>query len=123
MNDVPFDFGFFERFSVPLKRYATGAKISEQGQDGRCMYVILEGKVDIIVNGTLLETVGLHDIFGEMALIDHAPRSADSVAAAGTEVAVIDEDAFLKLVSSSPRFSLYVMRQMANRIRRMNERL
>lgn len=123
MNDVPFDFGFFERFRIPLKRYRRGERITVQGEIGERMYVVLEGKVDIVTDGKLLESVGLHGIFGEIALIDDAPRSADALAAADTEVAIVDRNAFLELVGSNPRFSLYVMQQMAHRIRRMNERL
>ncbi|CFX15429.1 Crp/Fnr family transcription regulator (fragment) [Candidatus Filomicrobium marinum] len=123
MTDVPFDFGFFEKFLIPLKRFRAGEKIFQEGEAGQAMYVVLEGKVDITLGQTVLETVGLHGIFGEMALIEHALRSADAIAKAATEVAVIDTNAFVKLVSNNPHFSLYVMRQMASRVRRMNTRL
>src|SRR5690606_34659012 len=110
MTSLPFDFGFLERFSIPLKRFAAGEKIFLEEDNGECMYVVLEGKVNIITYGTVLENVGMHGIFGEMALIEHAPRSAAAMAAEPTEVAVIDKDTFLELVRESPLFSLYVMR-------------
>ena len=56
-----------------------------------------------------------------MALIDKAPRSATVTAATPAEVAVIGRDVFLALVGESPAFSLYVMKLMAARIRRLNQ--
>lgn len=123
MLGAPFDFEFFERFKIPLKRYAAGEKIFLEDDPGECMYLVVEGKVSIVTYGTVLENVGLHGIFGELALIDSAPRSAAALAADATEVALIDRDTFLELVRHNPAFSLYVMRQLAARIRRMNKSL
>ncbi len=117
----PFDFSFFERYNIPLKRFAAGDVIFTQQDPGELMFVVLEGKVDISVGDTVVESVGLHSIFGEMALINRAPRSATAKATSPTELAVITEEAFIELVRKSPVFSIYVMRQMAARLRRMNE--
>ena len=123
MTSLPFDFGFLERFSIPLKRYGAGEKIFLEGDSGEQMFLVIEGKVNIVTYGTVLENVGMHGIFGEMALIESAPRSAAAIAAESTEVAVIDRPTFIELVRDNPLFSLYVMRQLATRIRRMNESL
>ncbi|MFA5951644.1 MAG: Crp/Fnr family transcriptional regulator [Hyphomicrobium sp.] len=120
---VPFDFDFLERFSIPLKRYAAGDKIFLEEDEGREMFIVLEGRVNIITFGTVLEVVRTFGIFGEMALVAKAPRSAAALAVEPTEVAVVDEATFLTLVRENPAFSLYVMRQLANRVRRMNESL
>lgn len=117
----PFDFSFFERYNIPLKRYQAGEYVFEQGQTGEQMFVVLEGKVELMVGTTVVETVALHGIFGEMALIDHTTRSAGAKALQPSELAVITEKSFIELVRKSPVFSLYVMRQMATRLRRMNE--
>ena len=116
----PFNFSFLEAFGVPLKRVKAGETLFRAGEAGAAMYLILEGKVDVRVGDRTVETVGLQGIVGEMALIDKAPRSATAVAATAGEVAVIDRDVFLALVGESPAFSLYVMKLMASRIRRMN---
>lgn len=123
MLGTPFDFDFLERFKIPLKRYAAGEKIFLEEDPGDYMYLVVEGKVSIVTYGTVLENVGLHGIFGELALIDNAPRSAAALAAEPTEVALISRDTFLELVRANPAFSLYVMRQLATRIRRMNKSL
>ncbi len=44
------------------------------------MFLVIEGKVNIVTYGTVLENVGMHGIFGEMALIESAPRSAAAIA-------------------------------------------
>jgi CRP-like cAMP-binding protein len=121
MASLPFDFGFLDRFAIPLKRFDAGEKIFLEEDTGEHMFLVLEGKVNIVTFGTVLENVGLHGIFGEMALIDDAPRSAAAIAAEPTEVAIIGRKTFLDLVRESPEFSLYVMRALARRIRRMNK--
>ena len=61
-------------------------------------------------------------VFREQSLAQE-PRSASAIAVEPTEVAIIDKDVFIELVRHEPAFSLYVMRQMASRIRRMNKSL
>src|SRR5690606_20509033 len=108
MFGAPFDFDFLERFKIPLKRYAAGETIFMEDDPGDLMYLVVEGKVNIVTYGTVLENVGLHGIFGELALIDNSPRSAAAVAAEPTEVALIGRETFLDLVRHNPAFSLYV---------------
>jgi CRP/FNR family cyclic AMP-dependent transcriptional regulator len=117
----PFNFGFLEAFGVPLKRVAAGEALFRTGEPGKEMYLVVEGKIDVKVGDKTVESVGLHGVVGEMALIDRSPRSATAIAATAAEVAVIDRDVFLTLVGESPAFSLYVMKLMAARIRRMND--
>jgi CRP-like cAMP-binding protein len=117
----PFNFGFLETFGVPLRRIRAGEVLFKTGDPGDVMILVVEGRVDIKVGDRTVESLGLHGIAGEMALIDNAPRSATAVAASGGEVALIDRETFLDLVREVPAFSLYVMRTLADRIRRMNE--
>ncbi len=116
----PFHFGFLEEFGVPLRRLKAGEIVFQAGEDGDTMILVLEGRIEIKVGEQIVDTLGLHGIAGEMALIDAAPRSATAVAATGCEVAVIDRETFLDLVREVPSFALYVMRVMGLRLRRMN---
>ncbi len=122
-TDVPFDFRFLERFLIPLKRFRAGNHVFVEGDAGHHMFVVLEGQVKIVRDGLILETVGLHGVFGEMALIDDSPRSATATTVTASELAIIDRAGFLRLVGENPGFSLYVMKQMGLRIRRLNETL
>jgi CRP-like cAMP-binding protein len=58
-----------------------------------------------------------------MALIDGSPRSATAIAREPTELAVIDERAFLYLVERNPGFALELLRRLTKRLRRMNDSL
>lgn len=119
----PFDADFVARFGLPVKRFDAGEKIFLEDDAGAHMYLVLRGKVSILTYGSVLENAGPQTTFGEMALIEDAPRSASALAIEPTEVAVIDKRAFLELVRLEPSFSLYVMRLLAARLRRMNDSL
>lgn len=123
VNVRPFDLSLLERFAVPRKQFVEGDKIFHEEDPGREMFLVITGRVNIVAYGTILEAVRPNGIFGEMSLIEEAPRSAAAVAMEPTELAVINEATFLRLVSEEPAFSLFVMRRLAHRIRRMNESL
>jgi CRP/FNR family transcriptional regulator, cyclic AMP receptor protein len=116
----PFTFKFLEDFGVPLKRMKAGETLFSHGDAGDKMFLILEGKVDVLVNDKVVTTVGLHGIVGEMAILDLEPRSASAVVKEAGEIAVIDRSTFLDLVREQPSFALYVMRVLAQRLRKMN---
>ena len=94
--------------------------VFSEGQLGDKMYAVLEGEVDIIVGDKTLETLSTGDIFGEMALIDGAPRSNSAKVKKEVTLAVIDKDRFLFLIQNTPNFALDVMHIMAERIRSGN---
>jgi CRP-like cAMP-binding protein len=97
--------------------------IFSQGAPGDAMYVVIEGLVDIVVGNRVIESVGMGGIFGEMALIDHADRSAAAVAQTSCKVVRIDEPRFLFMVQQTPGFAVTVMQIMAERLRNMNQKL
>ncbi len=123
MADKGFDFDILVRGGYPLQRFAPEQRIFTQDDEGACMYVVRSGAVAIMSGGAILETIGPDGTFGEMALIDGAQRSATAIAREPTEVAVIDERAFLYLVERNPGFALDLLRRLARRLRRMNESL
>ena len=118
-----FDFDLLARGGFPLQRFEANTRIFVQDDPGKCMYVVRTGRVGILSGGTVLENIGPNGTFGEMALIDGAPRSATAVAREPTEVAVIDEKAFLYLVEKNPAFALDLLRLLAARLRRTTESL
>jgi len=84
------------------------------------MYVVLEGEVEITIDSSVLETLGPGEPFGEMALIDQAPRTATAIAKTACKLAVISEKRFLFLIQTTPHFALQIMKVMADRLRKMN---
>ncbi|MGE5266045.1 MAG: Crp/Fnr family transcriptional regulator [Deltaproteobacteria bacterium] len=103
--------------------FDAGEKVFKQDDPAIHLYVVRSGRIQIVTYGTVLENVGPGGVFGEMALIDEAPRSAAAVAKEPTEVLELSRAQFLALIQETPEFALHIMAVLANRIRRMNESL
>lgn len=102
---------------------AEGEFIFRQGEHGDTMYVIQEGELEVIVNDTVIETLGKGDLFGEMALIDEQERSASLRAKTGARLVEINVPQFENLVHKTPYFALDVMRLLAQRLRATNKKV
>jgi CRP-like cAMP-binding protein len=100
-----------------------GENIFREGEPGEQMYVVYEGEVELRVNGHLVETLGPGGVLGEMALIEHAPRTATATAKTDCRLVPVPEKRFKFMVQQTPHFALQIMRIMAERLRRMNDRL
>ncbi|MEP7067601.1 MAG: cyclic nucleotide-binding domain-containing protein [Usitatibacter sp.] len=90
---------------------------------GAEMYVVLSGEIELTIGSRVVETLGPGEPFGEMALIDQTPRTATAIARTDCDLAVISEKRFLFMVQQTPHFALQIMKVMADRLRKMNERL
>jgi CRP-like cAMP-binding protein len=94
-----------------------GGVVFTQGEPGDRMFGIVEGQIELRVDGRLIATLGPDDIFGEMAVVDKSPRMATATASSDAQLAVIDNQTFLFLVHETPTFALSVMSAMANHFR------
>ncbi len=110
-------FDILRHESDPLY-FAKGAVIFEEGEPGDCMFFVIEGTVSVQIGGADVTRVESGEVFGEMALIDHAPRSATAVAVTDCRLAAVNEKRFLRLVVEVPRFALHVMQVITHRLRR-----
>ena len=117
------DFGILTTIGLQPVSFEKDQTIVEQGSAGKEMYLLRSGRAAIVVNGEQIEEVGVGGVFGEMGLIDGSPRSASVIALEPCEVVPVNERSFLYLVHETPYFALDVMRTLATRIRRMNEKL
>ncbi|TXJ17365.1 MAG: cyclic nucleotide-binding domain-containing protein [Afipia sp.] len=108
-----------------INEYDASEVIFEEGSTGRELFVVLEGKVDIVkttgASETTIVSLGKGEFFGEMAVIDGSARSATAIAAvAGTRVMRINHARFVYLVSQQPAFALMVMDALSKRLRVSN---
>ena len=108
-----------------INEYDVADVIFEEGSTGRELYVVLEGKIDIVkITGatkTTIVTLGKGEFFGEMAVIDGSARSATAIAAAPkTKVMRINHARFVYLVSQQPAFALMIMDALSKRLRASN---
>lgn len=107
--------------NAETQTFDEGDTIFEAGSAANCMYIVVEGEIDIKGGEEVYDTISKGELFGEMALIDAQPRSASAVARSWCRLASIDEQQFLYMVQETPFFSLHVMRVIAERLRRMNQ--
>ena len=109
------------------KKYAAGDYIFREGEHGEVMYIIHKGKVNITkMTGEgekVLVTLSSGDFFGEMAIIDKAPRSAGAVAAEDTICIVLDEEVFEQQMQRNAKIVKKILKNMSARLRAMNEQL
>lgn len=109
-------------FEPEYQSFSQGQTLFREGEPGEKMYIVVEGQVDIVTDGQLLETVEPGGILGEMALIDDKPRSATVIAHTDCVLTPVSRQHFLTLIQHTPLFALQVMRVMAERLRRANIR-
>ena len=108
-----------------INEYDASDVVFEEESTGRELFVVLEGKIDIVKNSgadrTVIVTLGKGEFFGEMAVIDGSSRSATAVAAvSGTRVMRINHARFVYLVSQQPAFALMIMDALSKRLRASN---
>jgi len=108
------------RHSSNLRAFNKGDVIFKEGDPGDEMFVVIKGVVDLRVGKKTVMTLEADEVFGEMALVDHQPRSASAVAATDCELAAVDGKNFLFLVGQAPNFALQMMQVLASRLRQTN---
>jgi len=99
------------------KRFAPGSLIVRAGAPGNAFYVILDGTVRIVPTTGRPSTLRAGDSFGEMSLLDGAPRSADVTADREVLTMTIGRAAFAKLLRREPQISHGLLRVLAARLR------
>lgn len=98
-----------------------GQAVFEAGDTGNHMFGVVSGEIQLHDGERVVTTIAPGGVFGELALIDNAPRSLNAVASSDTVVAAIDRALFLYLISETPSFALDVMTSMATRLRALTE--
>jgi CRP-like cAMP-binding protein len=99
---------------------APGEFLFRGGDKRDKMYVLLEGEMEVRLGDYVVETAVPGALIGEMALIDDSPRAASAVAKTDCRLASIDERRFHFLIQQHPHFATHVMKELADRLRRMN---
>ena len=98
-----------------------GEVLFSQGEPGDCMYVLLEGAVDIIVNHEVVEHSTSGSLLGEMVLIDNSNRAATVVATEPCRLAKVDDKRFNFMIQNNPFFAKHVMQVLVKRVRQMSQ--
>ncbi|MGK7876582.1 MAG: cyclic nucleotide-binding domain-containing protein [Xenococcaceae cyanobacterium] len=113
----------FQKQPDPMT-FSAGEVIFKEGQLGDVMYGIIEGEVDMLVNGQVIETIKRGDVFGEGALLHpEGARYSTAIAKTDCQLAFLDEGRFLFAIQQTPIFSLQVMKSYSDRFRRLKHLL
>lgn len=108
----------------PDQSFAAGEVIFRAGEKGTVMYGIVEGEVDILVHGEVVETISVGDIFGQGALVQpDRSRMGTAVAKTDSKLAVMDLPHFLFAIEQTPLFAVEVMRSFSDRLRQLKSEL
>jgi CRP/FNR family transcriptional regulator, cyclic AMP receptor protein len=101
--------------------FPAGRTITEEGQTGVGMHVIISGEVKVMVGGRTRRRLGPGAFFGEIALLDGGPRTASIVAETPVRTFAITSWNFRALLKSHPSLALKMLEEVARRLRE-NER-
>jgi CRP-like cAMP-binding protein len=114
-------------FTSARVRYAAGQRFFARGEASDAAYLILDGRVTVELDtpGGVIKVaeVERNGLVGEMGVLSDSPRSATIVAADDTTALRIDKRIFMELLEQFPQLSLAVMRELAKRLERTNEKL
>jgi CRP/FNR family transcriptional regulator, cyclic AMP receptor protein len=117
---------------VERQSFVSGARIFAEGEPGGCIYLVDTGRVRISrtmpgLGEEALAILGPGSVFGEMAVLDQAHRSADALAHEDTELLVLDRKVLDELFHSDYELAYHILnailRTVAGRLREMNEKL
>ena len=101
--------------------FKPGSRIFSEGDTGNEMYVILSGKVRILISSgehlLTLAKLKKGDFFGEMALLEQLPRSASAEAVNDVELIALGADDFKFLVQQHPEIAMKVLGKFSARLR------
>lgn len=100
-----------------LRAMAAGDPLVLKGSVGLFMYVVMDGRIGISIDGHVVEHVGPGGIFGETALLGMNSRAATVTAEEAGSWVPVTRDEFLEVVRTHPRAGLALLRSMSERIR------
>ncbi len=108
-----------------LRKVARGEDVFAEGDDPDGLYVVVSGRIVITrVNEAgkevILASLEAGRVFGEMALLDGAPRSANATAAEFGEVFVIERREFSRAVRADPDLAITLLAELSARLRAAN---
>ena len=94
-----------------------GKVVVTEGAAGAEFFVILDGRARVVRHGREVNTLGPGGFFGDLALLDRAPRNATVVAQTPMELVVLGQREFSGLIDDVPGFARKLLAGLARRLR------
>lgn len=101
-------------------KMADGTVVIDQGQFGHEAFVILEGSVIVKRNARKVATLGPGEVVGELALLDHGPRTATAICDGDCSLFVIEQRHFRGVIEHHPSVAMKLLTELAERIRELD---
>ncbi len=108
------------------KRFIKNTVVINEGDNSDSLYVILSGRVKIYLSDedgkeVILNNQGPGDYFGELALIDEAPRSASVMTTEDCKLSIINKHDFAACLKNHPEIALSLIKDLSARMRSLTE--
>ena len=110
--------------SLRRRQFRRNEVIFHQGDIGDSLQIVVSGAVKIVLpsaegDEAIIATLRPGDFFGELALLDGAPRSATATALEASETLSLPREAFLRMLSQDPQLTLALFSGLATELRRL----
>jgi CRP-like cAMP-binding protein len=111
-----------------VRKVATDTTIFHEGDPADAVFVVVNGRVKVVTTSSdgkefILTVLGGGQVFGEMGLLEAAPRSASVVTITEVEMMVIKREDFDRLIETRPTISRKLMAILSRRLRRANSKM
>lgn len=110
------------------RSFPKGRTIVAEGETSQSLYVLLSGRAKVQRSDTegkevILAVLGPGECFGEMSLIDDAPRSASVITIESCDFMSINKESFKSMLVSSPEISMRIMKGLVKRLREADKKI
>ncbi|HVN96251.1 MAG TPA: Crp/Fnr family transcriptional regulator [Syntrophorhabdaceae bacterium] len=111
-----------------VNSYYRNQVIFQEGETGDALFIVLKGKVRVCLYDEegreyILDVINKDGFFGELALIDELPRSANAIAMESSELLIIRRPDFLKILIENPTITIEILKVLSRRLRIADERI
>ena len=110
------------------RSFTRGRVIVAEGEASHALYILLSGRAkvqrsDAEGKEVILAVLGPGECFGEMSLIDDAPRSASVITLESCDFMAINKEAFLGVLGENPEIAMKIMRALVKRLREADRKI
>ena len=110
--------------------YSAGVEIFREGEPGDALYLVVEGEVSVCKAGSgerdsriEIGRIGSGEYFGEMAILEEAPRSASIQTVTPARFLVLQKRDFIEIVQEYPQIALHICKVLSSRIRNLQQKI
>ncbi len=110
--------------------YSKGVAVFREGEPGEALFLIVEGEVSVSKSrpskrdpGMEIGRIGIGEYFGEMAILEEAPRSATIQTTSSSRFLVLQKRDFIQIAEEHPKIALHICTVLSARIRNLHQKI